>query len=688
MLVFAGAVLAPVVIGAAITGLVLFNSASRSDDLAEGMADESSVGVSLLQDLQTARLAGSGYMEEGEGDELATFDAAAARVDRGFERAVFDDDVERVRLREAERDWRAAVRQLRDTPTGVGDPTDDAADPEDVFEDDMNASIGGVQRLVRASERHLREDLAAARRSNRTQALVAFAALLVSLGVALLLARRLADGMLRPINRMTRAARTLGSGNLGQRVAVTSSAELQEMGDTFNRMADALQEQHHQLERQVFTDSLTGIPNRALFEDRARHALERSAGSTEQIAVLMVDLDDFKVVNDGLGHSTGDELIRMVAERIGAAARPSDTVARLGGDEFALLLEGVRGLDDALAVAERVRRRFDGPFPLAGADVVVSASVGIALSGGGADGEELLRRADLAMYRVKERGKNGTAFFDPLMEERAIARLDTLGALRKAVERGELVTHYQPVVDMETGEMRGAEALLRWNRPGHALVGPLDFIPLAEESGLIQQIGAWVLRDACASAAEWRRDGHPEIQVGVNVSARQLIEPGFEELVERTLSETGLEAEALILEVTESSLIQSPAVVISKLERIVALGVRLCLDDFGEGYSSLSQIRGLPIHALKVARPFVAELGDPHADARLVRGIIELAHSLELALVAEGIEQPEQRDALWDLGCHFGQGYLFARPVELSALRGLLREPARGGVADRAPSRG
>jgi diguanylate cyclase (GGDEF)-like protein len=673
-LVFAIAVLVPVVVGAAVTGLVLLDSASRTDELAEGMADESAMSVRLLQDLQAARLSGSGYMEEGDRDALESFSAAQARIEEGFRHPVFNDDAELHLLSEIQRPWRAAVRQLRDTPNGGANAADDTADAEDVFEDHMNAAIGGVQRLVRAAERQLRADLVATRRTNRTQAVVALAALLISLGVAVLLAHRLASGMLRPINRLTRAARTLGSGNLGQRVSVTSSAELQEMGETFNRMAGALQEQHDQLEQQAFTDALTGIPNRALFEDRARHALERSAGVREQVAVLMIDLDDFKLVNDGLGHSVGDELIRLVAERVRSVARPSDTVARLGGDEFAVLLEDVRGLDDALGVAERVCRRFDEPFRLSGGDVVITASVGIALSGGRADGDELLRRADLAMYRVKERGKNSTAFFDPIMEEHAIDRLETLGALRKAVERNELVTHYQPVVDMETGEIRGAEALLRWNRPGHGLVGPVDFIPLAEETGLIQQVGEWVLRDACAHASEWRRDGATAIQVGVNVSVRQLVEPGFDELVERTLAETGLDPEALILEVTESSLIQNPEVAIPKLRRIVDRGVRLCLDDFGEGYSSLSHIRRLPVQALKIARPFVHELGRTNTDPRLVRGIIELANSLELALVAEGIEEPGQREALLALGCRFGQGYLFSRPVELDVLHGLLRE--------------
>jgi diguanylate cyclase (GGDEF)-like protein len=449
------------------------------------------------------------------------------------------------------------------------------------------------------------------------------------------------------------------------------------MADTFNGMAEALQAQHRQLERQAFTDSLTGIPNRLLFEDRARHALNRTLRTTERVAVLMIDLDDFKLVNDGLGHSSGDELIAAAARRIDDATRPSDTVARLGGDEFAVLLESVRGLDDALSAAERIRAVFAVPFSLTGGEVVLTTSIGLAMAQESLDVDELLRRADLAMYRVKEQGKNGSAFFDPAMEGRAVDRLDVLNGLRKALERDELVVHYQPIVNLETEAVVAAEALMRWDRPGHGVVPPLDFIPFAEETGLIQPMGAWILKEACSQARAWRDEGAPGIMVGVNVSARQLLDPEFEDIVSRTLAETGLEPAGLVLEVTESSVMQDPEVTIPKLDRIVHSGVQLTLDDFGEGYSSLSHLQRLPVMGLKIARPFVKGLADPDADPRLVRGIIELADSLELNLVAEGIELTEQRDALRTFGCQLGQGFLFARPLELPAFRALLREQQR-----------
>ena len=664
---------APVLLGALISGAALLYSSTSSNRLAEDVARESKASVTLFRDLQAARLAGSSYMEGGAAEDREDFNAAATLVNRGLANPVFEAGYQRAALRRVSDEWRAAVKQLRGTETGISSSRDDAEDPEDVFEDHVNAAIQGVERMVELAELAIQEDLDATRGVQRTQAAVALVALLISIAIAVLLVGRLAGGLVRPIHRLTRAARAFGSGHLGHRVAVDSSAELHEMADTFNRMAGALQEQHEQLEQQAFTDSLTGIPNRALFEDRARHALDRSAGTSERVAALVIDLDEFKLVNDGLGHTVGDQLLKEAAQRMLAVLRPSDTIARLGGDEFAVLLESVRGLDDALGAAERVLRAFDEPFRLKGSDLVVTASVGIAMSTDGINAGELLRRADLAMYRVKGRGKNGTAFFDAGMEDRASDRLEILSALRRATAAGELVAHYQPVIDLETGEVVGAEALMRWDRPEHGLVPPLEFIPLAEETGLIQPLGAWILKEACTRACEWAHQGAPDVRVAVNVSARQLIEPHFEEMVLGTLAETGLDPGGLVLEVTESSVIQNADVTIAKLDRLTQAGVGLFLDDFGEGYSSLSHLRRLPVTGLKIARPFIQ---DVVPDPAMVRGIIELANSLGLELVAEGIETPEQHDILRVLGCSLGQGFLFARPVALPAFRELLSAQA------------
>jgi len=447
------------------------------------------------------------------------------------------------------------------------------------------------------------------------------------------------------------------------------------VGRTFNAMAAALERQREELERHAFADSLTGLANRALFEDRTTHALERLADKAERLAVLVLDLDGFKLVNDALGHSCGDALLRHATDRMTVALRPSDTLARLGSDEFAVLLENVRGLDDALGAAERLREALQEPFMLKGSDVLVTASIGIALSTEKTrDAAELLRRADLAMYRVKEHGRNASEFFDPAMDDQAAERLDMVNALRRAVERDELVVHYQPIIDLETGTVCAAEALLRWDRPGRGLVSPLEFIPLAEETGVIVPIGEWVLNHACAEAKLWSRSGLADVPVTVNVAARQLLDPGFESIVAGALTKNGLQPGRLILEVTESSVMQNADVTIAKLDRVSETGVRIALDDFGEGYSSLGHLRELPIDILKIARPFVQELTDDEHDPALVRGIIELARSLGLRLVAEGIEYPEQHAILRAFDCPLGQGFLFARPLEAEQLRELLEQ--------------
>jgi diguanylate cyclase (GGDEF)-like protein len=675
LVVFAAAAIVPIFVGALISGGLLFDSSKHANDLAEELREESGATLNLTQSLQAARLTGSGYMEDGDGEDLRAFDGAVRRVNRGLASTAYDDPDELDGLEAVKADWRASVRQLRTTPTGVGSATDDASDPEDVFEDHVNEALIGVEELSKRSDAEIGAELSRARDLWRLQVFVALAALVAALGIAALLVRRISAAMLRPIDRLIAAARAFGEGRLDHRVQVGSSVELKEMADTFNHMAGALEEQHDQLERQAFTDRLTGLPNRSLFEDRTQHALEGAAGSANRVAVLVLDLDDFKVVNDALGHASGDLLIAEAGRRIRDVLRPSDTVARVAGDGFAILLERIRGLDDALGAAERVQRVFEAPFHMSGSDLLVTASVGIAVSAESVTANDLLRRGDLALHRAKQRGKNTSAFFDAAMDQHAGDRLEVLNALRGAVARGELVAHYQPVVRLEDGEVIGAEALLRWARPGHdGLVPPLDFIPLAEETGLITELGEWILYEACEQAQAWRDDGAPSVSVGVNVSARQLLDPNFERMVDGALSAAGLEPTALILEITESSVMHNPEVTIAKLDRLAKLGIPIVLDDFGEGYSSLSQVRRLPIKGMKIARPFIKELGHAGGDPALVRGIIELADSLGLHMVAEGIEEAAQHEQLLELGCPNGQGFLYARPLEISAFRAQLHE--------------
>jgi len=669
LLLTALAVIAPLLLGAGLWILLLSHSARDYRQLASEAASESDASVLLLQHLNEVEAAGVSYMRTGSRLALWEFQDSAARVDRELaDTGRYDEQAEIVAFVSIRHPWELAKGHVARNGRHAA--------AQDTFEGHMQVAANGLERLMAGSQEEVDGELAATERAARLNWLLGLSAVAVALMLAALLATRLSRSLVRPLEQLAQGARSLAAGHLGHRVSISSPAELKEVGTTFNTMGAALEQQRDELERHAFADSLTGLANRALFEDRTRHALERVAGGPERVAVLVLDLDGFKLVNDGLGHSCGDALLKRAAERMSTVLRPSDTLARLGSDEFAVLLESVRGLDDTLGAAERLREAFRAPFALKSSDVSVSASVGIAMSTEGCDETELLRRADLAMYRVKAHGRDACEFFDPAMDDQAAERLEMVNALRWAVERDELVVHYQPIMDLETGDVRAAEALLRWQRPGRGLVSPLEFIPLAEQTGAIFALGEWVLNAACAEAQGWEREGLADVPVTVNVSARQLLDPRFEAIVAGALVATGLDPSRLILEVTESSVMQNADVTIAKLDRISSTGVRLALDDFGVGYSSLGQLRQLPIDILKIARPFVRELTDDDHDPALVRGIIELARSLGLRLVAEGIESPEQEAILRAFDCPLGQGFLFARPLEVEALRALLREHA------------
>jgi diguanylate cyclase (GGDEF)-like protein len=669
LLLAALAVIAPLLLGAGLWILLLSHSAREYRQLASEAVAESDASVVLLQHLNEAEEAGIDYAQTGSTVALREFRHNAAQIDRELsDTGQYDEPAEVIAFVSIRRPWNLAKEHVAE----VGKH----AAPQDTFEGHMHIAASGLERLMTGSQDEVKSELAASERAARLNWLLGLSAVALALVLAAFLATRLSRSLVRPLEQLAQGARSLGAGHLGHRVEISSPAELREVGTTFNAMAEALGEQREELERHAFADSLTGLANRALFEDRTRHALERVANAPERVAVLVLDLDGFKLVNDGLGHSCGDALLKQAAARMSRVLRPSDMLARLGSDEFAVLLESVRGLDDTLGAAERLREAFRDPFALKSSDVSVSVSVGVAMSTEGCDETELLRRADLAMYRVKAHGRDACEFFDPAMDDQAAERLEMVNALRWAVERDELVVHYQPIMDLESGDVRAAEALLRWQRPGHGLVPPLEFIPLAEQTGAIVGIGEWVLNAACAEARGWARDGLADVPVTVNVSARQLLDPRFEAIVAGALAASELAPARLILEVTESSVLQNADVTISKLDRISSTGVRIALDDFGEGYSSLGQLRELPIDILKIARPFVRELTDDDHDPALVRGIIELARSLGLRLVAEGIESPEQEAILRAFDCQLGQGFLFARPLEADALRALLRERA------------
>jgi diguanylate cyclase (GGDEF)-like protein len=411
-------------------------------------------------------------------------------------------------------------------------------------------------------------------------------------------------------------------------------------------------------------DSLTGLPNRSLFLDRMRHALARAERAEGPAAVLFCDLDGFKTVNDSLGHRAGDRLLVLVAERLAGCLRPGDTIARIGGDEFAVLLEELREPGDAARAAQRLLDALEAPFEVRDRELYMSASIGIAA--GSDDAETLLRDADLAMYRAKSRGKGRYAVYEPSMHTAIVDRLELEFDLKRAIEREELVVVYQPVFSLVSGAVTGVEALVRWRHPTRGIVMPESFVPLAEESGLIGDLGRWVLRKACHQGALWRAKypGHPGLAIGVNISGVQLREPGLVQEVADALAESQLEATGLTLEITETALMGSFDEAIEEMDALKALGVDLAIDDFGTGYSSLRYLRRLPLDVMKIEQSFVDGIGRPGEEPDLLRAIIDIARIFRLRVVAEGIERPEQRARLVELGCELGQGHLLAEPLD------------------------
>jgi diguanylate cyclase (GGDEF)-like protein len=446
----------------------------------------------------------------------------------------------------------------------------------------------------------------------------------------------------------------------------TFNGEDRRLFETFAGHAGMLLENDQvkeQLRHQAYHDALTGLPNRSLFTERVAEALERHSDS---FAVLFVDLDDFKTINDTLGHSAGDELLTAVAERVRACVRPADLAARLGGDEFGILLE-LGGDDAAEQVALRLVAALQTPFVLSGREVSIHASIGIASGLSDArTADEVLSNADLAMYNAKASGKRQFSVYEPHMHARLRRRHELAAALERAVERDEIIVSYQPIVALSSVRTVAFEALVRWQHPTRGVVLPDGFIPLAEERGLMVEIGRTVLREACARTRDWqtRLPGQAALGVAVNLSTSELQHRELAEHVASVLAETGLAPESLILEITETGAMSDPAATCVTLQELRRLGVRLALDDFGTGHSSLSHLRDFPLDILKVAKPFVDRLEDGPEDATFIDAILRLAGALQLSVVSEGIEHPEQANLLRRLECSFGQGYYFARPLD------------------------
>ncbi|MDH3285667.1 MAG: EAL domain-containing protein, partial [Acidobacteriota bacterium] len=441
----------------------------------------------------------------------------------------------------------------------------------------------------------------------------------------------------------------------------------------------------------AFHDSLTGLPNREAFRKELQKALTHVQRHDRLAAALLIDLDNFKRINDTLSHRSGDMLLKIVADRLTGVLRGSDSimrshpdsdqrnVARLGGDEFTILLSEVSRVEDAASVARRVLETISEPLQLGGQDLIITPSIGIAVfPHDGEDADTLLMSADTAMYHAKEAGGNSFQFYARSMNARMLEQLGLETRLRRAINDEEFIVHYQPQVDLRTGRIVGVEALLRWQNPELGMISPGQFIPLAEQTGLIGPLGEWALREACEQCQSWLADGFPPLRIAVNLSAIQFRQSSLAATVRDVLDESGLDPERLELELTESALMQNADTAMSTLEELSSMGVRLAVDDFGTGYSSLSYLKRFPVNALKIDRSFVGDVPADPGDVALISAIIALAKSLELNVVAEGVENHEQLEFLQSLDCDEAQGYLLARPVPADKLAQLLRET--GGV--------
>jgi diguanylate cyclase (GGDEF)-like protein/PAS domain S-box-containing protein len=440
----------------------------------------------------------------------------------------------------------------------------------------------------------------------------------------------------------------------------------------------ARKEAQNRLEHQAYHDPLTGLPNRALFLDRLTMAMHRRERRKDFIfAVIYMDLDRFKVINDSLGHGIGDQLLTTVAERLIVCVREMDTVARFGGDEFAVLLEDISAPREAIKIAKRILDDIGRPYELSGYEVRTSASIGIVLITEGYETSELiLRDADTAMYKAKEQGKARFKVFNQKMHDQAMHLLELESDLRKALDRDEFVMYYQPIIEVASGRLAGFEALVRWVHPQLGLVGPVEFIPLAEDTGLIFGLGEWVFRTVCAQISAWQREfGNGAVpSVAVNLSPKQFMQPNLVQVMQKIVEQSGTDPEKLKVEITESVLMDNAEAAVDMLTKLRRLGLHLSIDDFGTGYSSLSYLQRFPVDILKIDRSFISVFGTERDSQVLVRSILSLAHSLNLKVVAEGVDKLEQCDLLKELGCDFAQGYLFSRPVPLDQAEALIRD--------------
>jgi diguanylate cyclase (GGDEF)-like protein len=534
-------------------------------------------------------------------------------------------------------------------------------------------AMKALDELLRYEQANGQRAAQAARSTYRTALAVMVSTMVIGLAIALLLARWISGLIVRPVRLVADVLSSVAAGDLTREAEVAQRDEVGQMALALTTATRSMRSTVQELRRQedllrhaALYDQLTGLPNRTYFLERLERAIgESTRDPGYHFAMLLLDLDGFKIVNDSLGHLAGDELLVRVAERITVDLRPVDVAARFGGDEFAVLLDGVEDLATPAAVAERLHTLLAAPFQLAEQEVVVSASIGIAPGGADyASAEDLIRDADIAMYSAKSREKGTNAVFDAVMRTRAVERMRTEAELRQALERGELEVYYQPIMDLGTGRLAAFETLIRWRHPGRGLTSPREFLPIAEESGLVLPIGRWLLDETCQQLRRWRDEYRADhVRVTVNVSNREFWRGTLLDDLTGSLAEAGLTPGCLAIEVTEGVIMHDVGLARKILNELHDLGVGLHIDDFGTGYSSLEALHNLRIDALKIDRSFVAPLGVDRKSDELARTIVVMGTNLGLDLIAEGIETTAQLDHVRRLGCGYGQGYWFSRPV-------------------------
>ena len=513
--------------------------------------------------------------------------------------------------------------------------------------------------------------------------LITAAVLLLSFMIAFILSNRLQDLVTVPVMNLVQTMKRVSrEKNYSLRSEAAGKDEIGSLIDSFNEMLseiesreETLRERQEHLQRLAHFDNLTHLPNRVLYSDRVLQSILQAERTNRSVAVMFVDLDHFKDINDSAGHRTGDLLLMEVAKRLQRIIRVSDTVARMGGDEFTILLPNVRDKEDISIVADKILNAVSEPYRIDGNEFYITASVGITVyPDDGRTVDELLKNADTAMYNAKSKGKNTFRFYSQDMLATVTTRMILLNSLHQALKRNEFVIHYQPKMDAVRDRMIGLEALIRWNHPDLGMVVPDTFIPLAEETGLIIPIGEWVIRECCLQISVWKSKHYPLLPISVNVSPVQFKRENFAEVVQQIIEETGIDPSLLELEVTETAIMQDTGFTIFTLQRFKKMGMTICIDDFGTGYSSLSQLKRFPIDTLKIDKSFIVNIAKNTDDQSIVLAIISMAHSLGLKVVAEGVETSSQLSLLCEQGCQTMQGFYFSKPLPSANIERLMNE--------------